>query len=116
MKVDYLYAAATVTDIDASVTFYTKLLGRQPDDRPMETLVQWRGISNAGIQLFRDPARAGDSRMTLVIADVEKACAALEEMGLAPGPVQQGDFGRIAQLNDPDGNTITLAEPPKNHP
>lgn len=54
--------------------------------------------------------------MTLVIADVEKACAALEEMGLAPGPVQQGDFGRIAQLNDPDGNTITLAEPPKNHP
>jgi predicted enzyme related to lactoylglutathione lyase len=113
MKIDYLYAAVIVTDIEASKAFYAKVLGRQPDDRPMDTLVQWRGFGNAGIQLFKDPARAGNSVMTLVVSDVEKTGLSLKENGIDLGQVQQGDFGKIAQLSDPDGNMITFAEPPK---
>lgn len=113
MTIDYLYAAAVVKDIDASAAFYAKVLGREPDDRPMDTLVQWRGFSNAGIQLFKDPAKAGNSIMTLVVADMEKTGQSLKAQGLDLGQIKQGDFGRIAHLNDPDGNVITFAEPPK---
>jgi predicted enzyme related to lactoylglutathione lyase len=113
MKIDYLYAAVIVTDIEASEAFYAKILGRPPDDRPMDTLVEWGGFGSGGIQLFKDPARAGNSIMTIVVSDVEKAGLSLKENGIDFGQIQQGNFGRIAQLSDPDGNMITFAEPPK---
>ena len=103
-----------VSNIEASESFYTKLLGREPDDRPMETLVQWRGFSSAGIQLFKDAAKAGNSTLTLVVSDLEKTKLLLNDQGIDLVQIQQGDFGKIAKLSDPDGNNITLAEPPKN--
>jgi hypothetical protein len=39
--------------------------------------------------------------------------AVLQGKGIRLGEIQQGDFGKIAQLHDPDGNTIAFAEPPK---
>ena len=113
LKIDYLYAAIVVTDIDAATDFYTKIIGRQPDDRPMDTLVQWRGFSDAGIQLFLDNAKAGNSMMTIVVSDVEKTALSLKKQGIELGKVQKGDFGKIAQLSDSDGNLISFAEPPK---
>lgn len=116
MDIDGLFAALCVTDIDASAAFYAKVLGREPDDRPMETLVQWRGFGGAGIQLVRDTGRAGRSLMTVVVSDIDGARAALAAAGVELGDTRQGDFGRIAQLEDPDGNVVTLAEPPKGLP
>ena len=113
MKIDYLYAAVFVKDIPSSQAFYARILGRAPDDKPMETLVQWRGFNNAGIQLFEDPAKSGKGIMTIVVADVEKIRSSLDEMGIALAETQHGDFGRIARLTDPDGNVIVFAEPPK---
>ena len=113
MKIDYLYAAIVVTDIDASKDFYAKVIGRLPDDTPMDTLVQWRGFSNAGIQLFKDGAKAGNSMMTIVVSDVDETALSLKKHGIELGKVQKGAFGKIAQLSDPDGNLIFFAEPPK---
>ena len=113
LKIDYLFAAIVVTDIDASADFYAKIIGRQPDDRPMDTLVQWRGFSNAGIQLFKDSAKAGNSLMTIVVSDVEKTVQSLKKQGLEPGKIQKGGSMRMAQLSDPDGNVIFFAEPPE---
>ncbi|MEP7073512.1 MAG: hypothetical protein ABI727_04950 [Nitrosospira sp.] len=114
MKIDYLYAAMVVTDIEASEAFYSKLLSREPDDRPMDTLVQWRGFSNAGIQLFKDAAKAGNSVMTIVVSDIEETKLSLKNQGIVLGEIQQGVFGKIGQLSDRDGNGITFTEPPKN--
>jgi predicted enzyme related to lactoylglutathione lyase len=114
MKIDYLFAAMFVSNIEASESFYTKVLSREPDDRPMDTLVQWRGFSNAGIQLFKDAAKAGNSTMTIVVSDIEKTKLILKNQGIDLGHAQQGEFGKIAQLSDPDGNNITFAEPPEN--
>ena len=44
MHIDYLFAALLVSDIERSEAFYAAMLGRNADDRPMATLVQWRGI------------------------------------------------------------------------
>ena len=113
MKVQGLFAAMCVKNISSSADFYAKFLGRKPDDKPMDTLVQWCGFGSAGIQLFQDPERAGKSRMTIVVADLINTKSLLNAENIELGEIQHGNFGKIAQLTDPDGNLITLAEPPK---
>ena len=51
--------------------------------------------------------------MTLVVHDLAAAKSLLDAHKIAIDRIQQGDFGRITHITDPDGNVITLAEPPK---
>ena len=112
LEVQGLYAAMNVSDLKSSESFYTKVLGRPPDDRPLVTLVQWRGYGAAGIQLFEDAGKAGQGRMTLVVPDMAEVERMLREQGLRLGEVQSGDFGKVAHIGDFDGNVVTFAEPP----
>ncbi len=112
MKIQGLFAIANVADMDKGEAFYTKLLGRAPDDRPMDGLIQWRQ-NYFGIQLFRDAEKAGRSRMTIVTPDMADTRAQLASRGLELEADIEGDFGKIAQIYDPEGNQITLAEPPR---
>lgn len=112
MQIQGIYATLTATDMERAETFYTTLFGRSPDDRPMDGLIQWRDVAGANIQLFLDEKSAGHGRCTIVVPKMSEARATLEAAGLSLRDERQGDFGRIAQLDDPDGNLITLAEPP----
>ena len=40
------------------------------------------------------------------------ARARLAGVGIDTGDIVRGDFGAIARIDDPEGNRITLAEPP----
>ncbi len=113
MKIQGLYAAVYVRDIKPASVFYAKVLGREPDDRPNDKLVQWRGFGSAGIQLFADKSKAGQGIMTLVVPDLEKVTSKLASDGIKTDKVISGDFGKVTHVIDPDGNTITLAEPPR---
>lgn len=113
MDVTGIFAVACVSDMERSVRWYTKLMGRAPDDRPMDTLVQWRNPGAGGVQLFLDAGRAGRSLITIVTPLMAKARAGLDAAGVKLGPDVSGDWGIIAQVDDPDGNRLTLAEPPK---
>lgn len=114
MKIDYVYAAVFVSDMDASEAFYSKVFGRVPDDRPIPTLIQWRNVTGkAGIQLFHDPGKSGNSQMTLVVAELEAVKDALGQAGISASETVTGDFGKISFIKDPDGNVAVLAEPPR---
>ena len=41
MNPQKIYTALLTSDLAAAEGWYTKLLGRAPDYRPMDTLVQW---------------------------------------------------------------------------
>jgi predicted enzyme related to lactoylglutathione lyase len=43
---------------------------------------------------------------------MDNARRSLEEIGVKLTGEMEGDYGKIAQIADPDGNRITLAEPP----
>lgn len=43
---------------------------------------------------------------------MEDARRLIEQIGVKPTGQAEGDYGKIAQIVDPDGNRITLAEPP----
>jgi len=112
MRIQGIYAAIAAADMAASEDFYTNLFGRGPDDRPMDTLIQWRNVAGANIQVFASPENAGASMATIVVPDMDEARTALSTAGISLTEAQQGDYGRIAHLVDPAGNKITVAEPP----
>ncbi|MGX5841694.1 VOC family protein [Mesorhizobium sp. ArgA1] len=112
MHIQGVYAALTTKDMKRAEQFYSILFGREPDDRPMDNLIQWRDVAGANIQLFRDETSAGHGRCTIVVPQMSVARQELALAGLSIRDEKAGEFGRIAQLNDPDGNLITLAEPP----
>jgi hypothetical protein len=111
MTIQGIYACMAVSDFAAGVDYYTRLMGREPDDRPMPNMVQWR--KGGGLQIWHDPDHAGHSRITIVVPVMAEERQRLEAAGLDLGPDFAGDWGIVAQLADPDGNAITLAEPPK---
>lgn len=112
MRIQGIYAALTTRDMAKAERFYTILFDRGPDDRPMDGLIQWRDVAGANVQVFKDDRSAGFGRCTIVVPRMADARQSLAAEGLSLGDEIQGDFGKIAQLNDPDGNLITLAEPP----
>ncbi len=113
ITVQGIYACACVADFDTALRWYTTFMGREPDDRPMPGMAQWRNMGSAGLQLWEDADHAGHARMTIVAPDMDVEKQRLAVAGIALGEIISGDFGRIAQLFDPEGNMVTLAEPPK---
>jgi predicted enzyme related to lactoylglutathione lyase len=113
MEILGIFAVACVSDMERSVEWYARLIGRAPDDRPMEGLVQWRSSNGAGLQLVLDVEKSGSSLITIVTPVMDLARKRLAAASLQLEPDIRGDFGIVAQISDPDGNRLTLAEPPK---
>jgi len=112
MQIQGIYAALATASMANAEQFYTQLFEREPDDRPMDGLIQWRDVAGANIQIFRDEEHAGAGRLTIVVPKMDVARSSLGEIGVEFTDEAAGDYGKIAQLADPDGNRITLAEPP----
>jgi predicted enzyme related to lactoylglutathione lyase len=111
VKVTSVMAVVTVASFDAGLEWYERFFGRGADQRPMGGLAEWR-LGNTGVvQLVHDPDRAGRALLTLGVADLDETIAHLAERGLATGEVVEGVIARIASISDPEGNTITLAQP-----
>jgi len=109
MPIDHVLAVVPVADIDASAAWYATLLGRPPDNRPMETLVEWRVTETGWIQVFHDTGRAGTALVNFAVDDLDTHCAALSSRGLAPGGIETANKGvRLSAITDPDGNRITF--------
>lgn len=112
MNLRKIYTAFLTADIAAAEAWYTKLLGRGPDNRPMDSLVQWEFSAQSGLALSRDPEIAGKGVAFFYVDDVAAERARLQKLGIALGEDIEGDYSTLAQLHDPDGNLITLATPP----
>lgn len=113
ITVQGVYASAVVADFEAAIAWYTRFMGRPVDDRPLPDMAQWRHMAGAGLQVWHDPKHAGHSIVTVVVPNLAAEKARLTAAGLTLENEASGDFGAIAQLFDPDGNRINLAEPPR---
>jgi catechol 2,3-dioxygenase-like lactoylglutathione lyase family enzyme len=112
MNLQKIYTALLTTDLAAAEGWYTKLLGRGPDYRPMDTLVQWELFDQGGVALSTDDDIAGRGVMFLIVEDVAAERRRLRGLGIVLGYVIEGDYSMLAQVRDPDGNLLTLATPP----
>ena len=107
-----IYSALLTADLAAAESWYTKLLGRGPDYRPMATLIQWDLFAEGGLQLATDDNLAGNGALFLIVGDIAKERQRLRDLGISLGDDDQGDYSTLAQVRDPDGNLVTLATPP----
>ena len=112
MNLQKIYTALRASDLAAAEGWYTKLLGRGPDYRPMDTMIQWELSAGGGLVVASDELIAGPGVAFLVVADVATERRRLRGLGIALGDDIQGDYSTLAQVRDPDGNLLTLATPP----
>ncbi|NEW38164.1 VOC family protein [Nocardia cyriacigeorgica] len=112
MNVQKIYPALLTADLAAAEDWYTKLLGRAPDHRPMPTLVQWELSGHSGLMLSSSDEIAGRGVMFLYVDDVAAERRRLHDLGIVLGENIEGDYSTLAQVRDPDGNMVTLATPP----
>lgn len=111
MEITIVMAEQFVDDVEAAEHFYTRVLGRGPDARPMDGLLEWHVAGCGGLQVFRDPARAGGTSMTLGVTDLEAAVRDLDAAGLEHGEPWGATYVRVVELNDPSGNGVVLTQP-----
>lgn len=104
-------AVVTVANFGAAVEWYERFFGRDADRRPMDGLAEWRLTDTGVVQLVHDPDRAGHALLTLGVPELDETIMTLASRGVATGEVVEGVIARISSITDPEGNTITLAQP-----
>ncbi len=112
MNPQKIYTALLAADLAAAEAWYTKLLGRRPDHRPMDTLVQWELFNKGGLMLSTSEEIAGRGVMFLYVDDLAAERRRLRGLGIMLGDDVAGDYSTLARVRDPFGNFITLASPP----
>jgi catechol 2,3-dioxygenase-like lactoylglutathione lyase family enzyme len=112
MKLQKIYTTVLTADLVAAEGWYTKLLGRGPDYRPMDTLVHWELFDKGGLMLSSSDEIAGRGMMFLYVDDLAAERRRLQGIGIVLGDDIGGKYSTLAQVRDPDGNLVTLATPP----
>lgn len=112
VKLRKIYSALLTADLASAEDWYTRLLGRGPDNRPMDTLVQWELANESGLALSTDAEIAGRGVLFLYVDDIAVERGRLEPLGIVFGDDIEGEYSTLAQVRDPDGNLLTLATPP----
>jgi predicted enzyme related to lactoylglutathione lyase len=115
MNIQKIYAALLTADLTGAEGWYTKLLGRGPDHRPMDTLAQWELYDQAGLMLSTSSEIAGKGVVFFYVDDLAAERRRLHDLGIVLGNDIEGDYSTLAQVIDPDGNLVTLATPPSRH-
>jgi len=112
MAITHLIAGVPVTDLDASLDWYTRFFGREPDIRAGDELL-WDVDEHATLFIEPNAAHAGAGRITFAVTALDALLAGLSASGIAYEPIETYSNGvRHVLIPDPDGNAIAFAEPP----
>ena len=72
---------------------------------------EWQLTDTSAVMVYADAAAAGGATLIVGVSDLDVQAAELyeREIVLEPYSVPSGQF-RLAELQDPSGNTVTFAE------
>lgn len=62
-----------VADIDTARRWYERLLGREADNRPMDSLAEWWVTDTGWLQVHHDAGRAGTALLNFAVDDLRPA-------------------------------------------
>jgi catechol 2,3-dioxygenase-like lactoylglutathione lyase family enzyme len=109
--ITHLFAGIPVSDLDASIDWYTRFFGRPPDSRVGEEIL-WEIDERAWLCIEPNAAQAGAGRITLAVAGLDALLKRLAAQRIEHEPMETYSNGvRHVNIPDPDGNAIALAEP-----
>ncbi|MGY3264184.1 VOC family protein [Lysobacter sp. HA35] len=109
MPIANALAGIAVQDLAVSRGWYEALL-ESPSSSPMPEVAEWSLPRGGGLQLFRDPLRAGSSSATLAVDDIDAQRERLATLGVEIVDSTDADAVRTITLRDPDDNRLVLAQ------
>jgi len=109
MLIQHVLAVVPVRDIGVAREWYERLLGRGPDNNPMDILLEWQLTDRGWLQVTVDTARAGRAQVNLAVDDVTAAVSELAGRGVVTGEIVRANKGvEFCPIEDPDGNVVSL--------
>jgi catechol 2,3-dioxygenase-like lactoylglutathione lyase family enzyme len=110
--ITHLFAGVSVSDLEASTDWYTRLFGRPPDSRVGDEIL-WEIDERAWLFIEPNAAQADAGRITLSVVGLDALLERLAVQHIEHEPVETYSNGvRHVNVPDPDGNAIAFAEPP----
>ncbi|MBN1518996.1 MAG: VOC family protein [Spirochaetales bacterium] len=116
----FCWVTLNVSDLDASLAFYTKLVGLELDRRfePVPgTSIAFVGKGGTQVELIRnnnnpDPVHGKDVSLGFTVASLEDKLSDLKGAYSGPvlGPFEPGPGIRFIYIEDPDGTRIQFVE------
>jgi catechol 2,3-dioxygenase-like lactoylglutathione lyase family enzyme len=108
----HLFAGVRVRDFQAARTWYERLLG-EPTFFPHATEAVWTLAEDRSVYVVEHAAGAGNSVVTIFLADLDAHMAATAARGLQPDERETYANGvRKVLYRDPDGNELGFAGAP----
>lgn len=102
-----LFAEIHVSDFEAALAWYERLLGRPPTFAAHATEVVWELAENRSIAVELAPDRAGASAVSAVVDDLESLEREISARGISPTADETYANGvRKLTYRDPDGNEV----------
>lgn len=102
-----LFAGLYVSDHDAVVGWYSRLLGAQPSFAASDTESVWRLAEDRWVYVQQNPAHAGHGVVTVLVDDLERTLAEISARGLEPTAREDYPGGmQKAVFHDADGNEV----------
>ena len=110
--ITHLIAGVPVSDLDASLHWYTRFFGRPPDMRAGDEIL-WDVDEHATLFIEPNPAHAGTGRITFAVTGLDDLLERLTAEHIEHEPVEPYTNGvRHTKIPDPDGNALAFAELP----
>jgi predicted enzyme related to lactoylglutathione lyase len=103
-------ASIAVRDIRTGIEWYQALLGKPPDSIPMSEVAEWKFDHGGWLQVYQSGDRAGGGSVTLAVDHLDDHAANLEKAGIGAGHRLASEKIRVIMIQDPDGNSVALAE------
>jgi hypothetical protein len=102
-----LFAGLYVSDHDAVVGWYSRLLGAEPSFAASDTESVWQVADDRWIYVQQNPAHAGHGVLMVLVDDLEGTLAGIADRGLVPARREDYPGGmQKAVFGDADGNEV----------
>jgi catechol 2,3-dioxygenase-like lactoylglutathione lyase family enzyme len=109
MSIRNAIACVAVKDLNTSLPWYERLVGRGPD-RAEPDMVEWIFEQGGRLQLHQQPGRAGHGSVAIAVGNLDTEMLHLNKWGISAGDVIRSSAERTLVIEDPDGNSIALSE------
>ena len=111
-EISGLFAGVPVSDLDASLDWYTRFFGRPPTLRVGDEIL-WDLDEHATLFIEPNAAQAGAGRITLGVTGLDALLEHFAAQRIEHEPVETYSNGvRHVKVPDPDGNAIAFAAAP----
>ncbi len=109
-----LFAGISVTDFQAALPWYERLLGSEPSFLPHDTEAVWELADQRSVYIVEDPARAGNAVVTVIVDDLDTRVADIATRGIDPANRETYSTGvRKITYRDADGNEVGFGGMPQ---